>query len=602
MSFRRKLLLSFAITVFVSVGAVTLIVSLMTRRSFERANQERTTALVAQFRREFDRQGQDIAAHIQSIAGSERVTRMALEQGTEASGAYVSEAGTIAANQQIDFLELLDGNRTILSSAQSPAKFGYKDERFAGAAVPKEPFLTEEQLLDGSALAVEALREISVGEKLLYVVGGRKLNKEFLHSLELPEGTRAAVYQNIAPAFSAELLVDPSGSIRSPDRLAPIIQRVEQEKREIIETVHWSTDAADDEIIDAIPLASPSRQVLAVLLIGNSQRPYVELQRHIRSGALIVAGSGIFLAILMSGWVAGRVTRPVEELAAAARELSAGNWDTRVEVRSSDEIGQLADSFNRMTHELLSQKERLVQAERVAAWRELARRLAHELKNPLFPLQLTVENLVRAREQSPEQFEEVLRESSATLLMEIANLKAIISRFSDFSKMPQPQFQAVQINDIVKNAVSVCRVRFNTAEVPIECKLELADASRTIGADPDLLYRAISNLLLNALDAMPQGGTVTVRTGQTAERVYIEVADTGTGLTQEEASRLFTPYYTTKTHGTGLGLAIVQSVVSDHGGQVSVRTQPGRGTAFVIELPSNLDKLESAQNRSTASS
>jgi nitrogen fixation/metabolism regulation signal transduction histidine kinase len=315
----------------------------------------------------------------------------------------------------------------------------------------------------------------------------------------------------------------------------------------------------------------------------------------------MVAGGGIFLAILMSGWAAGRVTRPVEELAAAARELSAGNWGTRVEVRSSDEIGQLADSFNRMTHELLSQRERLVQAERVAAWRELARRLAHELKNPLFPLQLTVENLVRAREQSPEQFEEVLRESSATLLAEIANLKTIISRFSDFSKMPQPQFQTVEINEIVKNAVSLFRARFKTADVPIECKLELAEASR-IGADPDLLHRAVSNLLLNALDAMPQGGTVTVRTGQTTEGVYIEVADTGTGLTQAEASRLFTPYYTTKAHGTGLGLAIVQSVVSDHGGHVSVRSQAGRGAAFVIELPGNLDKLESAQDRSTASS
>src|SRR5213080_2288210 len=109
--------------------------------------------------------------------------------------------------------------------------------------------------------------------------------------------------------------------------------------------------------------------------------------------------------------------------------------------RPDDEVAQLAGSFNRMTAELLIQKERLVQAERVAAWRELARRLAHELKNPLFPLQLTVENLIRARTQSPEQFEEVFRESSHTLLAELANLKGIIGRFSEFSKMPHPQLQ-----------------------------------------------------------------------------------------------------------------------------------------------------------------
>ena len=114
---------------------------------------------------------------------------------------------------------------------------------------------------------------------------------------------------------------------------------------------------------------------------------------------------------------------------------------------SSDELGELAESFNRMTRELLAQREHLLQAERVAAWRELARRLAHELKNPLFPLQLTVENLLRARQQSPQQFEEIFQESSSTLLAEIANLKAIISRFSEFSRMPQPQFQQIQLND-----------------------------------------------------------------------------------------------------------------------------------------------------------
>jgi signal transduction histidine kinase len=112
-----------------------------------------------------------------------------------------------------------------------------------------------------------------------------------------------------------------------------------------------------------------------------------------------------------------------------------------------------------------------------------------------------------------------------------------------------------------------------------------------IAADSELLHRAISNLVLNALDAMPQGGTLTLRTLRDAQRVAIEVSDTGVGLTAEECERLFTPYYTSKQQGTGLGLAIVQSVVSDHGGTVSVNSQPGRGTTFRIELPRNLDKL-----------
>jgi two-component system nitrogen regulation sensor histidine kinase NtrY len=242
-----------------------------------------------------------------------------------------------------------------------------------------------------------------------------------------------------------------------------------------------------------------------------------------------------------------------------------------------------------------------VQAERVAAWRELARRLAHELKNPLFPLQLTVENLLRARQQSPQQFEEIFQESSSTLLAEIANLKAIISRFSEFSRMPQPQFQQIQLNDVVQNVARLFQAQLTSPErVPIECKLKLAEPMDSIAADPHLLHRALSNLVLNAMDAMPQGGSLTMLTRQDGNLSYVEVSDTGTGLTPEECSHLFTPYYTSKPHGTGLGLAIAQSVVSDHGGRINVHSEPGRGTTFVIELPGNADKLQTTDHASGA--
>jgi two-component system nitrogen regulation sensor histidine kinase NtrY len=245
-----------------------------------------------------------------------------------------------------------------------------------------------------------------------------------------------------------------------------------------------------------------------------------------------------------------------------------------------------------MTRDLVEQRQKLVQTERVAAWRELARRLAHELKNPLFPLQLTVENLLRARQQSQEQFEEIFQESSATLLAEISNLKAIISRFSEFSRMPQPQWQRTDLNEIMHNVARLFQAQLQVPEdSSIECKLELAQDIAPIAADSELLHRAVSNLVLNAMDAMPKGGTLTLRTRPIEGRAAIEVSDTGTGLTQEECDRLFTPYYTSKTHGTGLGLAIVQSVVSDHDGRISVRSEPGRGTTFIIELPGNMQKL-----------
>jgi two-component system nitrogen regulation sensor histidine kinase NtrY len=609
MTFRGKLLAVFALTVFLSVAAVTLLVSAVTRRAFDRSEDERTAALVTQFRREFNQQGEAVARRVESIAASEAATRMAiaLNRAPADSGPYFELAKATAENSQLDFLEFVESGGTIISSAQWPAKFGYPEGAVASfpAALDQGAFLKQEDLQDGTALGLFAVRATRVGEHPVYVIGGRRLDKTFLSGIDLPVGMRGLLYQSRGDRFSADFLVDPSASptenMRPADKLEPLVDAVRQSKKEMTGTVLWSRDRAEDEVFHAIPLqgasmgASKDRPLLAILLIGNSRRTYVELMRHIRSAALLVGGGGILLAILLSSWAAARVTRPVEQLAHAAKEVAAGNWNARVKVSGEDELGQLADSFNRMTKELLGQQERLVQAERVAAWRELARRLAHELKNPLFPLQLTVENLVRARQQNPEQFEEVFRESSRTLLAEIANLKGIIGRFSEFSKMPQPQLQRVQVNEVIRGVVQLFQAQLEApGRAKIRCELQLDPHLEPVAADAELLHRAISNLVLNAMDAMPQGGTLTLRTRDEDGKVLIEVADTGAGLTPEECERIFTPYYTSKQQGTGLGLAIVQSVVSDHGGRIRVQSEPGRGTTFVIELPRGLDPAQNA--------
>jgi nitrogen fixation/metabolism regulation signal transduction histidine kinase len=302
--------------------------------------------------------------------------------------------------------------------------------------------------------------------------------------------------------------------------------------------------------------------------------------------AAAVAGVAILIGLLVSLWISARITRPLEELAEGAREVASGRWDTVIDLRGRDEIGQLASAFNEMTQTLAAQRDQLVQTERVAAWRELARRLAHELRNPLFPLQITVENLQKARQLDAKQFLEVFNESTATLRAELANLNTIVGRFSDFSKMPTPHFARVNVNEALRNAVRLFEPQFNAVgKPPVIPEYFLTEPLPEIDADADLLHRAFQNLVLNALDAMPAGGTLTMRTTEHEGNVRIEVADTGKGLTPEECSRLFTPYYTTKVLGTGLGLAIIQSVVSDHHGTISVSSDQGRGTTFRIELP-----------------
>lgn len=615
MTFRRKLLAVFALTVFLSVATVGWLVSTLSRRAFERADDERTSALVTQFRHEFNRQGEEVSRRVEAIAASEPVTRMGLAMNNRApdSAAYFDTAKSTAENYQLDFLEFLDSQGAIISSAHWPAKFGYPEPAFASLSsmAEKGTFLKQEELQDHPALGLFAVRTIHVGEHPVYVIGGRRLDRDFLSALDLPAGMRVLLYLNHGDHSGSESLINPSRSAETPetnrpaDQIAALIEAIRQNNQETTAIVHWSSDRADDELFHAIPLqgasnASP-KPLLGILLVGNSRRSYVELERRIRTTALLVGGSGILLAILLSSWAAARVTRPVERLAGAAQEVAAGNWNARVEISGNDELAELAESFNHMTRELLAQKERLVQAERVAAWRELARRLAHELKNPLFPLQLTVENLVRARQQGSEQFEEIFRESSATLLAEISNLKTIISRFNEFSRMPQPQLQLVQMNDVIRGALQLFQAQLESlGRGQISCDLQLDQRLEPIPADPELLHRAISNLVLNAMEAMPEGGRLSLRTRRNKDNICVEVSDTGGGLTAEECNRIFTPYYTSKEHGTGLGLAIVQSVVSDHGGTIRVHSEPGHGTTFVIELPRNPDTLQDGSEKNRA--
>ena len=607
MTFRRKLLLVFALTVFLSVAGVALLVQWVTRNAFEKTENQRTAALVSQFQREFNRRGDEVARRVEAIAASDSVTRMTTAlNGTSSDFAeYFDVARVMAESHQLDFLEITDGRGTIVSSAQWPAKFGYPEPAFESLSTSSDqgPFLKLEELQDSTALGFFAARAIHVGERSVYVVGGRKLDKNFLLALDLPADTRALLYQNRGDHFAPDLLLDPGAGVsvadpaRPSEKFVPLIEAVRKYDQEISGLVDWTSDRADEEVFHAIPLRGVGKDhpLLGILLIGNSRRSYVELKRRIRDSALLVGGGGIVLAILLSSWASARVTRPVVQLARAAQDVASGNWNASVQVEGHDEVAQLAESFNRMTSELLAQRERLVQTERVAAWRELARRLAHELKNPLFPLQLTVENLVRAREQSPEIFEEIFRESSQTLLAEISNLKGIIGRFSEFSKMPQPQLQRVQVNEIVETVSRLFQAQFQAqGREAIHCQMQLDRRLDPIAADPELLHRALSNLVLNAMDAMSNGGTLTLRTRGDDGKVAIEVCDTGSGLTREECERIFTPYYTSKQHGTGLGLAIVQSVVSDHGGRISVQSEPGKGTTFVIELPRNVDSLPPA--------
>ncbi len=601
MSLRQKLLLLFSLTVAAAVAAVAWTVLLRIRSVFEVRDQEETALFVSQFQREFQHRSSEVAAAVGRLAASERARTMAfnLEQSGDVAP-YLTEAQSMAQDAQLDFLEIVGPDGKIVSSAQWPARFGYVEQ----IAWDNQPtFLKTEDLPDGSsAIGLFAYREVAdsgpTSAGTVRLLGGVRIDKSFLGGLPIVPGMQISLYRDadqtpstkqshLSPDFASfdpKRMISASGEVPNAARYEPLIRSAINSGQQTSSILYLSDRREDSVSATAIPLKSDNGAILAVLVVALSRGGMVEAQQQIRAIAYGVAGGGILLAIVFSLWITARVSRPIEQLAHAAEEVASGNWDVRVPQHGHDEVSVLAGSFNHMTEQLVSQRDRLVQSERVAAWRELARRLAHELKNPLFPLQLTVENLVRARNLPPAEFDEVFNESTATLGTEIANLKAIIGRFSDFSKMPKPELERIDAKEVIGRVRALYE---STAgrDARIHFVIEVADAPMPLDADPELLHRGLSNLVLNAMDAMPEGGTLTLSARPTDEKVELRVSDTGTGLAPEECERLFTPYYTTKQHGTGLGLAVAQSVVADHAGTIVVDSREGGGATFIITLP-----------------
>ncbi|MGB6973834.1 MAG: ATP-binding protein [Terracidiphilus sp.] len=596
MSLRQKLLLLFSLTVAAAVAAVAWTVLVRIRQVFEQRDQQETALFVSQFQREFQQRSAQVAQAVERLAESEQARVMAIhivQSGDAAT--YVNDAQTTAQSAQLDFLEIVGTDGNIVSSAQWPARFSYPEP--AAALVGGPSFLKRESLPDGSsALGLFAVRAIGNSRPVVTLVGGERLDQAFLSDLPVAPGMQVGLYteagasessaSDSAPSsFDPARLVGPAGAVPGAAAYKSLILAARSTGRPARGILYLSSKREDSVNATAIPLTNDTGRVLAVLTVVLSRQGMVEAQQHIRAIAYGVAGAGILLAIAFSLWIAARVSRPIEQLAHAAEEVAGGNLEVRVPVHGRDEVSVLAESFNHMTAELASQRECLVQSERVAAWRELARRLAHELKNPLFPLQLTVENMVRARELAPSEFDEVFREGASTLTAEIANLKTIIGRFSDFSKMPKPEIERIDAKQIVERVRALYATTADLREAKICFETEISPEPMPLDADPELLHRALSNLVLNAMDAMPDGGSLTLSARPIDDKVELRISDSGAGLTPEECERLFTPYYTTKQHGTGLGLAIVQSVVADHAGTIAAESRAGGGATFIITLP-----------------
>lgn len=313
-----------------------------------------------------------------------------------------------------------------------------------------------------------------------------------------------------------------------------------------------------------------------------------ELSTYYRVAFFIIFGAVLVVATALGIFISRRTTRRVAVLAAATNKVAEGDLDTRVEIRAHDELGDLATAFNQMVRQVKESRERIAYLEKIGAWQEIARRLAHEIKNPLTPIQLAVQQVHSKYSGDDPKFQALLEDARDIVFEEIAGLRRLVQDFSAFAKLPSVQPEPVDINALVddffkshQDLKERSRLTWNPVAPP-----------QMVLVDRMLIKHVLYNLVHNALEAGEEAGltdpvkvTLTAAVDRRRQRATLTVSDDGPGMTAEVAERVFEPYFTTKEKGTGLGLAIVKKIILEHRGTITVRSTIGSGTAFVVTLP-----------------
>jgi signal transduction histidine kinase len=312
-----------------------------------------------------------------------------------------------------------------------------------------------------------------------------------------------------------------------------------------------------------------------------------EVRRELLGAFAGTAAAALAAALLLGMLLAARIAQPIRALTERAEAISERHRAPLILMPEKDETGRLTAAFDRMLEGLSASEEKRVAAERVAAWEEMARRLAHEVKNPLSPIRLAVENLRKTRERAPAEFDRAFDEETGTILEEVGSLAALVDEFSQFARLPSPQIQPCDPRAVLASAMALYQARMERSGVRVALDDRAAPAS--CRADPEQLGRALRNVIQNALDAMEgtAGPALEATLGADASgRAVFRIRDSGPGFPPDALKKAFEPYVTTRRDrgGTGLGLAIARRIVAEHGGSIDAANAAGGGAVITIVI------------------
>ena len=375
--------------------------------------------------------------------------------------------------------------------------------------------------------------------------------RDLFESGLLPKRTPARVFRDIAlDRLPTVVTLDQLGSFQYLVAAAPV-------------------PALGRDAIISIPLATRQREI---------DHQIDELNRGVLVGAVIV----VLFAAALGTSVAGRVSDPVARLTRATRQIAAGRLDVRLPTDTIDELGRLVEDFNSMAATLVAQRGELARTNQLKAWAEMARQVAHEIKNPLTPIQLAAEHMQRVHEDRGRPLGPALDQCVTTILRQVRLLRQIASEFSTFAGQPVSRPSAVAVKELLTTIVSPYELGLGER---ISIEIDVADGIPAVWVDRTLIARALTNLVENAVQAMPDGGRLTVRAAAELDRVLITIVDTGVGMEPDAVERAFEPYFSTKTAGSGLGLANAKRNIELNGGTIALTSQPRAGTNVRVTLP-----------------
>jgi signal transduction histidine kinase len=579
---RTRLAVAFALFAAVPLAIALWPVSRALTLALEAEHAARLAAATAAVEGEIARLGEAAALAVADLARSEEAEDLAREHaaGTALPADEAERAPAWSAARGLEVLAVSEPDGRVISSAHLPGRAGDVDPDLEQLFASTPPGRAGARVVsragpDGvlPVVALVAWAEIE-GGGALRVAGGRAVGADLAARLAALTGGAIAVRTPDGAALvEAGAPAAPGGGAWR--RLAARLGRVGGAPR-------------------ALALGPPEGPV-ARIEVALASEGLARARAVVLVAFVLALAAGAVAAAAVGRLLASRVTRPLEALRAAAARVAAGDLAARVEVRATGEVGDLVRAFNAMTQDLARSRVRLAQAERIAAWREVARRLAHEIKNPLTPIAMSVETLRDAHEKRRADFGEIFDEGTRAIGEEVRRLKRIVDEFSRFARLPAPARAEVAPEELVSAVLAL----FPAPPAGVAIERDVEPALPPVWADRDQALQILLNLVRNALEAMPGGGRLTISARRAEGGVAFRVADTGPGIASEDLARVFEPYFTTKEGGTGLGLAIAHRIAEEHGGTLEASSAPGGGAAFVLLLPERAPGAGAATSRAS---